>query len=142
MASKTQDQQNKEAAEKDAPVSGKATNAGSNLRDEGDERADEATGTPDSAVNPTTGEPSQPPPRDVTIKVRDAQLDVRVEGAEDDDEPKGLSDLSDKDLQAIQRRVLEESAQRGEPDTRLFKDMDTESLLVLYHAVREEVASR
>ena len=142
MASKAQEQQNKEAAEKDAPVSGKATNAGSNLRDKGDERADEATGTPDSAINPTTGEPTQPPPRDVTIKVSDATLDVTVEGAGEEDEPSTLGDLEAKDLQTLQRAVLEEAARRGETEVRPFRDMDTESLLVLYHAVREEVASR
>lgn len=128
MTAKAQDQKGKAAAEKDAP--------------EGDQREDAATDTPDSATNPTTGEATQPPTRDVTIKVSDATLDVTVEGAGEEDEPSTLGDLEAKDLQTLQRAVLEEAARRGETDERPFRDMDTESLLVLYHAVREEVASR
>lgn len=79
---------------------------------------------------------------DVTIKVRDATLDVSVAGATAEAEQGTVAGLTDSDLQTLQRVVSEEAARRGATEPRPFRDMDTESLLVLYHSIRDEVASR
>lgn len=110
---------------------------------EGDDRAADTMSTPDSAINPATREPQQPGPRSATITLEDAQIDVDVEGdGGDEPEAESIRDLSTSELQDLQRRVLQESAVRGTVVNRPFRELDTESLLVLSHAVQAEIASR
>lgn len=71
---------------------------------------------PQDPPQPESAIDATPPgPRKVTIVVENATLDVRVSGDERDDEEKTL---------------------------RPFGEMDKESLLVLYHAIRAEVACK
>jgi hypothetical protein len=89
---------------------------------------------------------TSPDLRTTHITVEDAEISVDVEGTDededDDDEPK-LRDLSAGQLSRLWRSAsIEMAGRRADAENRPFRDMDTESLKVLFNNVRAEVGSR
>lgn len=105
--------------------------------DKDDESA--ATDRPDDPVEAKT------PATEATIKVADHEIDVDIQGGRRDEDPDTagtIRDLSAQQLQQVLKSAIEEQAIRGREQNRPFRDFDKETLLVLQHELRGELASR
>lgn len=107
-----------------------------------DEQRDEAATAQDledsgiDILNPTE------PASEATITITDHQVEVDFKGTSVADAITSVDTISEQDIDRLKTILMEESARRGLADDRPFRDVDTESLLILQNQIRGEMASR
>ena len=87
------------------------------------------------------GLPEQPH-SEVTITISGAEVSTDFEGAPSVESVTSVGEMSNDDLQRLRRVLSEEASRRGVAARRPFKDMDIDSLQVLYNQVRSEMGQR
>lgn len=106
-----------------------------------DDAADEPRGVEAAGTDPTDASDAEPVATEATIKLADHKLSVDVKNAPKDTTTT-VAELSEQDLEKLQKQVMEERARRANIVERPFESVDTESLLVIANQVRGELASR
>ena len=78
----------------------------------------------------------------MVITIEDHKIKTDAENAPSAESVTSVQEMGDEDLQRLRRIMDEEAARRGVRQERPFKDLDLDSLQVLYNQVRAELGQR